>query len=200
MRNLRYIFLFALFVLVSAPRVGAQAAQTARTFYGLAAGASTDLYGGGSSIAGFMAMASLGRRLVRGVDLQFDAFVGQVALTVDQGFSTQRLGVDSVPTVTRATVTRATSVAGLTASWRLHLLSPFQTPRGASEIYAMSGAGAYYFSEHATGNHATRLGYSLGLGGSAPLRTRGPSVFVEFWVHALDRAHDFTWLSLGIRS
>jgi len=200
MRNLRHIFLLALFLLMGAPRVGAQAARTGRTFYGVAAGASTDLYGSGSSIAGVMVVASLGRQLVRGVDLQFDAFVGQVALTVDQGFSTQKRGVDSVPTVTRATVTRATSVAGLTASWRLHLFSPFQTPRGASEIYAMSGAGAYYFSEHPTGNRATRLGYSLGLGGSAPLRTRGPSVFVEFRVHALDRAHDFTWLSLGIRS
>jgi len=94
MRNLRHIFLFALFLLVGARGVGAQAVPTARTFYGVAAGASTDLYGGGSSIAGFMAVASLGRRFVRGVDLQFDAFVGQVALTVDQGFAGSNPAVD----------------------------------------------------------------------------------------------------------
>ena len=204
MRNPRLIVVLTLSFLLVAPRLRAQTTQPGRMFYGVAVGASTNglLVVDGSNVTGLMLAASLGRRLGRGIGLQLDAFGGQVGLTVDQGFPTQGLrAADSL-----SSVTRAASVAGLTASGRLRLLSlpdpllPSRTGAAGSEIYVITGAGAYYFSEHPPGNRSTRLGLSLGLGAAAPLRAFGPSLFVEVRGHALDRAHEFTWLSVGIRS
>jgi hypothetical protein len=197
MKHARHILVCALLLVAGARGVRAQVAQRGRTFYGVAAAASTvDL----TNIGGLIVTASLGRQFDRWVGLQLDAFVGQVGLTPDQGFPTKGLrAADSLPTAPRAT-----STAGLTASGRLCLCSlpnpllPSRTGAGG-EIYVVGGAGAYYFSEHSTGNRSTRLGASAGLGAAVPLRAFGPFLFFEGRYHALDGAHAFEWLSLGIR-
>src|SRR2546423_1757400 len=113
--------------------------------------------------------ASLGRSFTRWFGLQFDAFVGQVGLSPNQGLPTKGLrAADSLPTAPRAT-----STAGLTASGRMCLCSlpnpllPSRTGAGG-EIYVVGGAGAYFFSEHSTGNRSTRLGASAGPGAPGP--------------------------------
>ena len=197
MKQARHILVWALLLVAGARGVRAQVAQAGQTFYSVAAAASTvDL----TNIGGLIVAASLGRQFDRWLGLQLDAFVGQVGLTPDQGFPTKGLrAADSLPTAPRAT-----STAGLTASGRLCLCSlpnpllPSRTGAGG-QIYVVGGAGAYYFSEHSAGNRSTRLGASAGLGAAVPLRAFGPFLFIEGRYHALDGAHDFGWLSLGIR-
>ena len=203
MRNPRLILVLNLFCLAVAPRLRAQPTKPGQMFYGVAVGVSSDGLLGvdGSNITGSMVTAFLARSFTRWFGLQVDAFAGQVGLTVDQGFPSPRVrAADSLPTVTRAT-----SVAGLAVSGRLRLLAlpgpllPSRTGAAGSEIYAITGAGAYSFSEHSTGDRSMRLGASLGLGVAAPLRAFGPFLVAELRGHVLDGAHDFAWLSLGIR-
>ncbi len=197
MKQARHILVWALLLVAGARGVRAQVAQAGQTFYGVAAAASTvDL----TNIGGLIVTASLGRQFDRWFGLLVDAFVGQVGLTADQGFPTKGLrAADSLPTAPRAT-----STTGLTASGRMCLCSlpnPFLLSRtgAGGEIYVVGGAGAYYFSEHSTGNRSTRLGASAGLGAAVPLRAFGPFLIVEGRYHALDGAHAFGWPSLGIR-